>query len=240
MKASGGGLSIVHVKNANQADLSVTLRKRNVTVERCAGEGATQIQRMIKIERRKPQDVIEDAARFHLHLLRRNPETPLRGLVGIELFRLDDNSWSRLGANLLRDGKVTISYDKGAIFAVVIHNSSNVDLWPYLFYMDPNHFAITKIYCPEMSSIPPLPRNGHFAIGSGTHASRASSFALTDQADFAFGFLKLLSSKPANLQMIEQNGNFSDPPTLAKETYTSDIKFMADEIWDTLSVCSNL
>ncbi|KAF5380613.1 hypothetical protein D9615_004635 [Tricholomella constricta] len=240
-KASGpqssGGLNIIRVKDARQADISMTVGRRILTLERHDDEGVFNARRVVRVERREPLNVINDAARFHLHLHRRNPEKPLDGWVSMELFRLDPPSWTRIHENLLRDGRATISYEKGAIFTVILRNTSDMDLWPYLFYMDPTSFGITKIYDPELSSqVPPLPRHAHLDIGSGQPGSEALSFALSEHADLDFGFLKLfLATKPVPLGMIEQ-GNASDA-TRAFENEAVSMSGTPDQIWDTLSVC---
>ncbi|KAG5221472.1 caspase domain-containing protein [Salix suchowensis] len=92
--------------------------------------------------------LLDKAARFHLHLHRRNPESPLHNLVQMELYKLDPISWRKTGTNLLKDGQAKIDYEKDALYSVVMHNNSQVDLWPSLVYMDPNCYGITMLYHP--------------------------------------------------------------------------------------------
>ncbi|KAF8070685.1 caspase domain-containing protein [Lyophyllum atratum] len=234
---SRSGLNIIRVKNAGQADITMTVGPRNLTVERHDDESPVNARRVVPIQHQDPLSVIDDAARFHLHLHRRNSENPLGGLVSMELFRLNPTSWARIGGNLLRDGKATISYEKGAIFTVILRNRSDVDLWPYLFYMDPACFGITKVYDPELSSTtPPLRRRGHLDIGSGKPGSEALSFALGEHADLESGFLKLfLAPKPVPLGMIQQCQVFNSLPLFLKEEgSSSDID---EQMWDTVSAC---
>ncbi|KAG5647041.1 hypothetical protein DXG03_001411 [Asterophora parasitica] len=232
---SRGGLNVIRVKDARQADISMVVGRRNVSLK-AYDDGDINARRVVKVERRDPLEVIDDAARFNLHLHRKHPDTPLDGRVSMELYRLDPTSWKRTDENLLRDGKATIPYEKGAIFSVIIRNTTDMDLWPYLFYMDPNSFGITKVYDPELSiRVPPLPRRSYLEIGSGKRGSEALSFALSEQHDLDSGFLKLfLAPKLIFLDMIEQGNTIPGDasPVLAKDAFGA-----PDQIWDALSAC---
>ncbi|KAJ3570388.1 hypothetical protein NP233_g4439 [Leucocoprinus birnbaumii] len=199
-------LNIIRVRKATQADISLTLGRHNVTVERHDDIIATNNRRVVKIERRTGDEVLADAARFHLHLHRHNPLSPFKHLVSMELYRLHPEHWTTMGGNILDDGKAVIPYEHGAIFSISLYNKSNVDLWPYLAYMDPNCYGITMLYQPDpTASSPPLPKKSHLEIGSGKPGSEALSFTLPDHEHLDSGFLKLfLSPNPIALAMIEQ------------------------------------
>jgi hypothetical protein len=206
------GLNIVRVRKAEQADVSLSLGRNTVTVERHDDVIAANHRRIVTIEKRTGEEVLTDAARFHLHIHRNNPEAPLRNLVSMELYRLHTENWTTMGGNLLHNGKAIIPYEPGAIFSVSLYNKSNIGLWPYLAYMDPNCYGITILYRPDpTASTPPLPEHGHLEIGSGKPGSEALSFTLSDHEHFDSGFLKLfLSPKPIVMAMIEQG------PSLAR------------------------
>lgn len=235
-RPSKTGLNIVRVKDVRHADISLTVGLRNLAVETHDGGVAANGKRVVTIERRDPLDVIDDAARFQLHLHRRNPEYPLRELVSLELFRLDPVSWTREGINLLENGKAIIRYESGAIFSVIIRNNSDIDLWPYLFYMDPNRYGITSLYHPESSTAtPPLLRHSHLEIGSGKPGSEALSFSLADHDRFDSGFLKLFfAPEPVAMHMIEQGPTLSSTAVKGTPPFCHDVP---DRIWDTISAC---
>ncbi|KAF9452746.1 hypothetical protein P691DRAFT_660147 [Macrolepiota fuliginosa MF-IS2] len=203
---SRSGLNIMRVRKPAQADISLTLGRRAITVERHDDIIATNHRRVVKIEKRTGDEVLADAARFHLHLHRRNPETPFRNLVSMELYRLHPELWTTMGGNLLHNGKAIIPYERGAIFSISLYNKSDTDLWPYLAYMDPNCYGITMLYQPDpTASSPPLPKKGHLEVGSGKPGSEALSFTLPDHERLDSGFLKLfLSPTPIAMGMIEQ------------------------------------
>ncbi|KAF8894099.1 caspase domain-containing protein [Infundibulicybe gibba] len=230
---SKGGLNILRVKHAAQADISVTVGSRDTIVERHDDVIAANCRQIVRIESKGALDVIDDAARFHLHLHRRNLENPLRNLVDMELFRLDPASWKKIGNNLLEDGKLKLPYERGTIYSVVIRNRSQLDLWPYLLYMDPNSYGITLLYRPD-PALSPLPRGSHLEIGSGKPGSEALSFALPDNIHLDSGFLKLfLSSTPLAMGMIEQGLPLVLLPPPAQENPSLTNMVSDDICWDT-------
>ncbi|KAG6813378.1 hypothetical protein H0H92_011644 [Tricholoma furcatifolium] len=228
---SKGGLNIIRVKNPIHAHVSVQIGSHTVTVERKDEEGGENVGQAVRIAGQDATDVIDDAARFDLHLYRRNPEAPLNGLVNMELFRLNPNSWTTVGENLLKDGKASISYEKEAIFSVIINNSSDIDLWPYLFYMDPVSFSITNIYDPGWShgTSPPILRRSQFSIGSGHPGSEALSFSLSDATRSYSGYIKLfLSDTQVSFGIIEQGRHQECCPATDLDTTPESV----GRIWD--------
>lgn len=246
---SKGGLNILRVKHAAQADISIDVGCREITVERHDEVIAANCRRSVQLEKKKDTELtlVDAAARFHLHLHRRNPETPLRNLVSMELFRLDPLSWSKVGANLLENGRTTILYEQGAIFSVVIHNKSDVDLWPYLAYMDPNCYGITMLYHPDPSSSPnpPLRKHGRLEIGSGKPGSEALSFNLADDEFHNSGFLKLfISSTSVPMAVIGQGpspmNSITPEPFVghdAGEWKLDTVNSKRPQLWDTTFAC---
>ena len=212
---SKGGFNIVRVRHAAQADISLTLGRRSVAVIQHQPIFSEKHPRVIKIEK-DGLEVIDDAARFNLHLFRKNLEYPLQNLIEMELFRLDPLSWTKVDLNFLHNGAAILPYEGGAIYQIILRNKSQVDLWPYLVFMDPNRYSITMLYHPDFSlETPPLPKQGFLEIGSGKPGSEALSFALGDHNHLDSGYLKLfLSSTPVTMNLLEQTSSFSSftPP----------------------------
>lgn len=239
---SRSGLSILRVRKAAQADISLTLGRHSVTVERHDDIIATNHRHVIKIEKRTGDEVLADAARFHLHLHRFNPLAPFKDLVSMELYRLHPEYWTKMGGNLLQNGKAVIPYEQGAIFSIFLYNKSNVDLWPYLAYMDPNYYGITMLYQSDTAaSPPPLPKKSHLEIGSGKPGSEAMSFTLPDHEHLDSGFLKLfLSPTPIAMGMIEQGPSLAWTSFMEIESVpASPIDFDSEKgnrMWDTALV----
>lgn len=234
---SRSGLNIMRVRKAMQADISLTLGRRAVTVERHDDIIATNHRRVVKIEKRTGDQVLADAARFHLHLHRRNPEAPFKNLVSMELYRLHPEHWTTMGGNLLHNGKAIIPYEQGAIFSISLYNKSDMDLWPYLAYMDPNCYGITILYQPDpTTSSPPLPKKGHLEIGSGRPGSEALSFTLPDHEHLDSGFLKLfLSPTPIAMGMIEQGPSLAWTSSVDMESVPASPidSEKGNRVWDT-------
>jgi hypothetical protein len=237
---STGGLNILRVKNAEQADVSLGMGCSSILVKRHDGVIAANCRRVIRLPKSaRALNFIDDAARFHLHLHRRNPANPLQNLVTIELFRLDRRTWSKVGDNLIQDGKAKISYEKGAIYTVDLHNDSDVDLWPSLSYMDPNSYRITMIYRPDASlREPPLRKHGHLAIGSGRPGSEAMSFFLPDRVVSDSGFLKLfVSSVFTPMGVVEQCSSRDAMDTREDIGADAPSRTCQSQLWDTTLAC---
>ena len=193
------GVNIVRVRDPAQADLSIKLRRRDILMDRNDPLITSNARRVIELSSTQTSSdlrVIEAAARFHIHLYRRNPERPLFNNVSMDLFRLNSADWTRTGGNLIVEGRAQIVDDeKSSIYSVVLHNWSNVDLWPYLVYMDSSGYGISMLYHPDPSlPHPPLRRQSDLFIGSGTTDSEALSFTLADGVNEGAGFLKLFVS----------------------------------------------
>ncbi|CCL99087.1 uncharacterized protein FIBRA_01101 [Fibroporia radiculosa] len=236
------GLSMLRVKSATQADISVKMRRRDLVVERHDPLMVSNCRRVIELPSERTSSdlkIIDDAARFHLHLHRKNPARPLLGLVSMELFRLDSSTWTRVSGNLLVNGKAEIVDDeKNSIYAVMVHNYSDHDLWPYLAYMDATGYGISMVYHPDPSvTVPPLRKHSALIIGSGTPDSEALIFSLAAGADTGAGFLKLfVSSTFTPMKFIEQG-----IPTSALSAQVRDNKKTApapqSDFWDSMVGC---
>lgn len=244
--ASKEGVNIVRVKNAAQADMSITMKRREAVVERHDSMIAGNSRRIIHLpstESRSDLKLVDAAARFHLHLHRKNPSKPLRNLVTMELYRLDAQTWTRVSGNLLVDGRAQIVDDeKDSVYSVVLHNYSDHDLWPYLVSMDSSGYSISMVYHPDPSGgHAPLRKHQHMVIGSGTLDSEALSFTLADGAPTGAAFLKLfVSSEFTPMTFIEQGVT---PSATASQSRSSEKKKTLEakgEIWDSVLACVNV
>jgi hypothetical protein len=242
-----GGCCIMRVGKANQAHISLRGRSDCLCIERHDTLICDNCPQMVTVETRQPQDdvkAIDAAANFHLHLHRRNSKVPLRERVAMGLHKLDSESWSPVEENLLDDGKVTLTHDDNTIYAVSLQNSADVDLWPYLFWMDATGYAIRPVYLPDpAATLPPLPRGAKMTIGTGTVGSEALAFALNEGEPYNSGFLKLfLSTAYAPMNLVEQGGSPTSGPRPLLDVSTSAVAGKSEvappkEIWDTMMAC---
>ncbi|KAH9485564.1 Metacaspase-3 [Psilocybe cubensis] len=198
------GVSISRVTNPNTADLLLSLRQRCSVLAQKNAVYPEKDRHFVEIEDKSPLAVIDDAARFNLHLLRHNVDNPLRDLVEMEISRLDPISWSKVGHSYLLNGRATLIHQNGAVYDIALHNKSKIDIWPYLFYMDPNCYRSTLIYKPDSYQCAPLPRDGSLSIGAGRFGAEALSSAGKNNVNLAY--LKLfLSSVPVEMELLEQD-----------------------------------
>ncbi|PPQ98711.1 hypothetical protein CVT24_003420 [Panaeolus cyanescens] len=233
-----GGLNVLRVKHPDLADISLKLRYRGVEVTQHYPLFTHKHDHVVKIPDKTGSEVIDEAACFNHHLLRKNNTNPLGGQVHMELYRLDPTTWTKSGPNLMKNGIATVEYERGAIYSITIRNTSKYDLWPYLMYMDPHTYGITTLYHPDLSvPEPPLKRNGRLDIGTGKPQSEALSFALEESNHHDSGYLKLfLSSVPVPMHTLEHSSNpdshrdiFGFDHNPPKRTSTN----MKAAVWDT-------
>jgi len=236
----------MRVAKAKQAHISLQSHPNCLSIERHDTLIYDNCPQTVTLETRQPLDdvkVIDAAANFHLHLHRMNPMVPLHKKVVMGLHRLDSESWSPLEEDLLEDGKVTLTHDDYFIYAVSLQNCTDVDLWPYLFWMDATGYAIRPVYLPNTTATaPPLPRGSKMTIGTGTVGSEALAFALHDGEPSNSGFLKLfLSTAYAPMNLVEQGSPTSaqrpqfnvSPPAIMGKSEIAPPK----ELWDTMMAC---
>ncbi|PFH53759.1 hypothetical protein AMATHDRAFT_170995 [Amanita thiersii Skay4041] len=232
------GINVIRVTEASQADISLKVGRNDFTVQSHDQIISGESKRTIKIRKKHGLEVIDDAARFHMHLHRENSKRPLQDMVKLELYSLNPLTWYQTDENLLENGKATIHCDQSAIFTAVIRNHSDRDLWPYLVFMDPNCYGITILYHPD-PTLPsaPLPKQGSLHVGSGKPGSEALSFALSDR-DLESGFLKLfLTTAPVPMNMIEQGPSSEWMHSVEYLEAFSQPSFSMNEIWDTSLAC---
>jgi len=238
----------MRVAKAKQADVSLRSRSHCLSIERRDALISDNCPQVVTVETRQPLDdvmAIDAAANFHLHLHRSNSKVSLHKRVTMGLHRLDSESWTPVEEDLLEDGKATLTHDDNSVYAVSLRNGADVDLWPYLFWMDATGYVIHPVYLPDPSAAtPPLPKGAKMTIGTGTVGSEALAFSLNDGEPYNSGFLKLfLSTAYAPMNLVEQGSqaatasplllDVSRPPAAVGKSEVVPPK----EIWDTMMAC---
>lgn len=202
------GLNIIEVENSTLADISVGVHSRAVRVQ-TLNQLAPPRRPVLEIEKKDKERsalILDEAARYHMHLHRTNPENPFRDNLQLELYLVDAQSQRRVGQNILIDGKADLVRTPGHQYTVVLRNNSDKDLWPYLAYMDSNGVDIHFLYHPRPSSpTPTLPKDGSLEIKLWS-----SSLPQLDS-----GFLKLfVSTSYTSLGILEQSSTPIQPSQL--------------------------
>lgn len=192
------GLNIVEVEHSKLADISVGVHSRAIQVQ-TLNQLAPPRRPVLKIEKKDKERsalILDEAARYHMHLHRTNPKNPFQDHLQLELYLVDPQNQRRVGQNLLIDGRADLVRTLGNSYAVVLRNHSDRDLWPYLAYMDSNGVDIHLLYHPRPSSpTPTLPKHGTLEI-----ELRSYSLPQLDS-----GFLKLfVSTSYTSLGILEQ------------------------------------
>ncbi len=255
-EATPGGCSVVRVTKAKQAHISVQNHTDCLSIQRHDSLISDNCPQIVQVDTRHALDdvkAIDAAANFHLHLHRRNSKAPLCKRVAMGLHRLDGESWSPIEENLLEDGKAMLTLDDNTLYAVSLKNSSDVDLWPYLFWMDATGYTIRPVFSPDpAAAAPPLQKGGQLTIGTGNIGSEALAFTLNDGEPYNSGFLKLfLSTAYAPMSLVEQGSPTSvpqpiEPPSAAPPVSPSPSRSPAGvekpemppkELWDTMMAC---
>ncbi|KAI9455467.1 hypothetical protein BJY52DRAFT_1204991 [Lactarius psammicola] len=184
------------------------------------------------------------AANFHLHLHRKNSKAPLCKRVAMGLHRLDGESWSPIDENLLDDGKAMLTLNDNTLYAVSLKNGSDVDLWPYLFWMDATGYTIRPVFLPDPAAAPPLQKGGQLTIGTGNIGSEALAFTLNDGEPYNSGFLKLfLSTAYSPMSLVGQARQPPPPPAPVPSSSSRSpagaekLEMPPKELWDTMMAC---
>ena len=146
------GIDVRRVKSMGNADISVTMFRTGVVLDRHDSMYVTTGQRSVRIPDTSAIKVLNDAALFDLHLQMKNPKKPLDGLAHVEVYRLDGETMDKVGSNLLSSssnffrGGAVVHCASQPIFTVRLENRSPSDLWSYLVGMDPRTHAAGMIY----------------------------------------------------------------------------------------------
>ncbi|KAJ6582050.1 hypothetical protein B0H19DRAFT_1370207 [Mycena capillaripes] len=192
-------------------------------------------------------DVFDGVAHFNYFLERKNVADPLHGFA-LEMHQLRGNypmhepdpSVGKNG-NMVVDGAVRFVSDANAIYGFTIRNTSPEELFPYLFYFDPEEYTIdvrsVDWYTPENRNAAPLDANdGKVTLGMG--GEKAFEFSLPPGKRESSGFLKLFVTREfIDLGWIEQGLS----PFDSKFEGTGRLKVQREKLdcistWDALTV----
>ncbi|EIN11925.1 hypothetical protein PUNSTDRAFT_142133 [Punctularia strigosozonata HHB-11173 SS5] len=187
---------------------------------------------------RQELDILKMIARFEMHLDRQNPDQPFQKDVSMGLVRLGSDSQPTRG-NHISGGVADLPDDPNAQYAVVLHNSSNTDLWCSLYYFDPSEYAITDLYVPPSSTMhPPLRRHSDLTLGYGSTVVTPFSLTLKPEDERDTGFLKLfISEQYADLSLMEQNASYD---YMEPETTRGGTLPQGHGRWDTILTIINV
>ncbi|KAJ7905979.1 caspase domain-containing protein [Mycena leptocephala] len=143
--------------------------------------------------------------------------------------------------NMIKDGEVRLTSEVGSQYGFTIRNTSDEDLYPYLFYFDPETYTIQSWYSPAAAGVePPLPSGGMVPIGMGSE--RAFNFTLSPGEPSSCGFLKLFVTNDfIDLGWIQQELSPFDPQfvgtgRLRMSHEPLDLSTRWDAIWDARTV----
>ncbi|KAJ7625706.1 caspase domain-containing protein [Roridomyces roridus] len=155
--------------------------------------------------------VIDGIAHFNYFLERHHGSAPIPG-VSLEFHRLMGEYPARrpdlsVGAegNLVVNHEASFPSVEGGKYGFTLKNSSEYDLFPYLFYFDPVQYTIDMWYSPEGRQVrAPLECDGG-SVTIGMGSEYAFEFALPPGESISSGFLKLfVATQYLDIGWIEQ------------------------------------
>ncbi|KAH9831963.1 caspase domain-containing protein [Rhodofomes roseus] len=215
---------------------------------------ARHASRVLTIPRGDVSEILDAVARFNFNLYRHNLKAPLRNDLAVELHQLevipgtslrptlrpmgDDYFDSAPEPVLCAEGS---SFDVGPVqeaiitdmepyYGLTLVNKSNHDLFPYVFYFDPNEYSVQSWYLPPSPNMaPPLPKEGRLPIGYGSSGTDSLRFSLPSGAKVDSGFLKVfVSSAWVDMRSVQQASIFDKGPRSSQNR--KDTSFT--DLWD--------
>ncbi|KAJ6592236.1 caspase domain-containing protein [Mycena vulgaris] len=216
----GNARRLEQVTSPEVADIALRRDADNIVVERITGIkiGYPSETRFALKNPLQLPSALAGIAHFH-HFFDRHNQRTLLSDFSLEMHPLEGHFPTRrpIGDNVItpygeRVYKAEIMSDRRAKYGFTIRNTTNQDLFPYLFYFDPLTYKITPWYTPERSSVrPPLHKiTGKVIVGMG--GDGAFSFFLAPGESSSSAFIKLfVSTEYLDLGWIEQQVSpFSD------------------------------
>ncbi|KAJ7694620.1 caspase domain-containing protein [Mycena rosella] len=163
-------------------------------------------------------DVLSGIAHFNYFLKQHNGSAPLQGfslemhrLLGEYPARKKDTTVGHHGNMVENDEARWISQGSDK-YGFTIRNESAEDLYPYLFYFDPNKYTIAPWYLPPGNNQRPPLRRGGGIVTLGMGGERAFQFRLPEGEASSSGFLKLfVTTEYLDLEWIRQKKSPFDP-----------------------------
>jgi len=93
------------------------------------------------------------------------------------------------------------------LYAISLNNGSDIDMWPYLFWMDVTRYTICPILLPDPAVVPPLQKGGQLMISMSNIRSEMLAFMFNDSKLYNSGFLKLSLSTAYMLMGLVKQGS---------------------------------
>ncbi|KAF8217091.1 hypothetical protein K438DRAFT_1748201 [Mycena galopus ATCC 62051] len=210
----------VQVPSLEEADIVVQVDERQEqVVVNSRTPTMLRLQQETRFPLGRPEHLgtaIGNIAHFTYFLERANTVDPITG-VTLEMHHLKgerpnrgpDENLGRNG-NLVEDGAVQFKAVEGAMYGFTICNTGTEDLFPYLFYFDPDTYTITNWYSPR-HTLAPLRSNDALKVGMGNDL--AFCFELEPGKQSSSGFVRLFVTRElvSKLDMIEQTSDPFDP-----------------------------
>ncbi|KAJ7923554.1 caspase domain-containing protein [Mycena leptocephala] len=187
---------------------------------------------------------IDGVAHFSYFLDRTNEADQLEG-VELQMHRLVGEypccTPDLQVGNMIKDGMVQVTSKAGAKYGFTIRNTSDQDLFPYLFYFDPETYTVQNWYSSAGAGVEsPLPSGAMVTIGMGSE--RAFDFTLSPGELSSCGFLKLfVTSEYIDLGWIQQELSPFDPRFVGTGRFRVsheplDLRTRWNAMWDALTV----
>ncbi|KAF7355851.1 Metacaspase-7 [Mycena venus] len=157
--------------------------------------------------------VVDGIAHFNYFLERHNASEWLEG-VSFEMHRLVGKYPGRkpdrsvgIEGNMITNGAADAKY------GFTLRNSSPVNLFPYLYFFDPEMYTIKCWYSPvSVRDAAPLKSSGVVTVGMGSKRAFVFPATLPPDVPTSFSFLKLfVSTVPLDAKWIEQETSPFDP-----------------------------
>ncbi|KAJ7509662.1 caspase domain-containing protein [Mycena galericulata] len=164
--------------------------------------------------------VLDGIAHFNYFLERHHGSTPLEG-VSLKMHRLlgefpgrkpDPDAGPAGDGNLIENHEARFPSRVGAKYGFTLCNESEEDLFPYVFYFDPNKYTISMWYAPAGAHVlaPLRSHGGTVTIGMGSE--RAFEFSLPPgELASSSGFLKVfVATEYLDIDWIQQISPFDE------------------------------
>ncbi|KAF7349814.1 Protein TIC 214 [Mycena venus] len=212
------GHRYVQAQSLSTADILVRAEGREIVIERLTStmiECQRETRFSLKGNTTHLPTVVDGIAHFN-YFLERHSRSDLLEDVTLEMYRLVGMYPGRRPdlstGNMIVNNKVLLTAQADAMYGFAIRNPSSVDLFPYLFFFDPDMYTIKCWYSPaSVHDAAPLKGDGMVTIGMGSEPAFQFPETLPPGVSSSFAFLKLfVSTQPLDLGWIQQTTPF-DP-----------------------------
>ncbi|KAF8214404.1 hypothetical protein K438DRAFT_1001915 [Mycena galopus ATCC 62051] len=221
----------VQAQDPATADILVRAERQEIVIDHLAGtmiECQRETRFSVNGNTAHLPAVMDGIAHFNYFLERHNGSDPLEA-VTLEMHRLVGKYPGRkpdrsvgLDGNIVVHGEVHLTAQADAKYGFTIRNMSPVDLFPYLFFFDPEEYTIKCWYSPtSMHDAAPLKSNSVVIVGMGSECAFEFPATLPRGVSSSFAFLKLfVSTEPLDLTWIRQETTPLDPKFMGPERFS--------------------